>query len=152
MSSARQQGFIEAPVEVIWRLLTDVERHPRWWPRVLEVECDGLEAGCTYRQVTQTPIGKDEMELLVDRLDEYKNLSIQCINSGTFVRMQLAPAQDGTFIEGEMGMEPKRFSARVIDTLGGKRFFNAWLRETFDALAREAQADARPSPGQSAIT
>ena len=61
MSLCRQQGFIEAPVAVVWDLISDVERHPEWWPRVIEVQCDGLDEGCTYRQLTQTPIGKDEM-------------------------------------------------------------------------------------------
>jgi hypothetical protein len=51
-------------------LLEDVDRHPQWWPRVVAVECDGLEAGCTYREVVQTPVGKDEMVLHVDRLDD----------------------------------------------------------------------------------
>ena len=80
MSEARQQAYIEAPVEVVWDLLSDVDRHPEWWPRVLSVECEGLEPGCTYRQVTQTPMGKDEMKLHVDAMDDCRNLLKQ---SGT---------------------------------------------------------------------
>jgi len=38
MSEARQQAYIEAPVEIVWDLLADVDRHPEWWPRVLSVE------------------------------------------------------------------------------------------------------------------
>jgi Polyketide cyclase / dehydrase and lipid transport len=143
MSLSRQQGFIDAPVDVVWELLADVDRHPEWWPRVVEVECDGLEAGCTYRQVTQTPFGKDEFRLFVEGLDECRNLSIRCLNTGTFVRMGLAEAQSGTFLEAEMGMEPERLQYRLFDAVAGKRFFRAWLRETFDALGRAAGSRAR---------
>jgi uncharacterized protein YndB with AHSA1/START domain len=142
MSLSRHQGFIEAPVEVVWDLLADVDRHPEWWPRVVEVECDGLEVGCTYRQVTQTPFGKDEMNLFVDRLDVCRNLSIHCLNTGTFVRMELVEAQDGTFLDAAMGMEPTRLSMKAFDTVVGKRFFRAWLRETFDGLGEAARARA----------
>jgi Polyketide cyclase / dehydrase and lipid transport len=140
VSLTRQQGYIDAPVDAVWDLLADVDRHPEWWPRVVEVECEGLEAGCTYRQVTQTPFGKDEMNLFVDRLDQCRNLSIRCLNTGTFVRMELAEAQDGTFLQGEMGMDPSRLQYRVFDAVVGKRFFKSWLRETFDALGRVARA------------
>jgi hypothetical protein len=142
MSLSRQQGFIDAPVQVVWDLIADVDRHPEWWPRVVEVECDGLEAGCTYREVIQTPLGKDEMELFVDRLEECRNLSIRCLNTGTFVRMELAEAQDGTFLEAEMGMEPDRLRQRVFDAVAGRRFFKAWLRETVDALSRAVRTGA----------
>jgi Polyketide cyclase / dehydrase and lipid transport len=139
VSLSRQQGFIDAPVDVVWELLADVNRHPEWWPRVLEVECDGLEAGCTYREVTQTPLGKDEMNLFVEHLDECRNLSIRCLSTGTFVRMELAEAQNGTFLEAEMGMEPDRLPYRVFDLVAGKRFFRAWLRETVEALGQAAR-------------
>jgi uncharacterized protein YndB with AHSA1/START domain len=143
VSLSRHEGFIEAPVEIVWDLLADVDRHPEWWPRVVEVECDGLEAGCTYRQVTQTPFGKDEMRLFAESVDECRNLSIRCLNTGTFVRMELTEAQDGTFLAGEMGMDPTNLRMKVFDALTGQRFFRSWLRETFDGLGRAARAKAR---------
>jgi uncharacterized protein YndB with AHSA1/START domain len=140
VSLSRQQGFIEAPVDAVWDLLADVDRHPEWWPRVVEVECDGLEAGCSYRQVIQTPLGKDEMDMFVDRLDEGRNLAIRCVNTGTFVRMELTEARDGTFLQAEMGMDPTSLQDRVFDVVAGRRFFRAWLRETVDALGDAARA------------
>jgi len=141
VSHCRQQGFIEAPVEVIWELITDVERHPEWWPRVLEVEVEGLEQGCTYRELVQTPLGKDEMNLLVEGREELRNLRIRCLNSGTFVRFKITGAQDGTFVDGEMGMDPLSLRYRVFDAVAGRRYFSSWLRSTLDGL-REAAGRA----------
>src|SRR5688500_10878595 len=107
MSHTRAQAFIEAPVESVWDLVSDVNRHPEWWPRVVDVHCEGLEEGCTYREVVEVPFGRAEMELLVDGLDECRNLSIRCLNTGTFVRFALTGAREGTFVDGEMGMDPK---------------------------------------------
>jgi hypothetical protein len=138
VSHAKQQAFVEAPVEVVWQLVSDVDRHPEWWPRVVEVHCEGLEEGCTYRQVTQTPVGRDEMELFVDNLEECRNLSIHCLNTGTFVRMELASAQGGTFVEGEMGMDPQAFQMKVFDLVAGRRYFRSWLAQTLESLQRVA--------------
>jgi hypothetical protein len=56
--------------------------------------------------------------------------------------MKLAEAQDGTFLEAEMGMDPDRLQYRVFDLVAGKRFFGSWLRQTFDALGRAARTRA----------
>jgi Polyketide cyclase / dehydrase and lipid transport len=34
----RQQAFIEAPIEVVWELIADVDNHPDWWPKFIAVE------------------------------------------------------------------------------------------------------------------
>jgi uncharacterized protein YndB with AHSA1/START domain len=142
MSEARRQAYIDAPVEAVWGLLEDVDRHPQWWPRVVEVECDGLEAGCTYREVVQTPVGKDEMLLRVDRLDDCKELLIRCVNTGTFVHFTLTEAQDGTFVEARFGMEPSRLKYRLIDMTVGKRYFRNWLEQSLDAMERACREQA----------
>jgi hypothetical protein len=142
VSHCRQQGFVAAPVETVWDLIADVERHPEWWPRVIEVECEGLEEGCTYRQLTQTPVGKDEMNLLIEGRDELRNLRIRCLNTGTFVRFALTGAQDGTFVDGEMGMDPQGIGNRVFDAVAGRRYFSQWLDSTMEALERAAKEEA----------
>ena len=141
VSHTRQQAYIDAPVERIWALVSDVERHPQWWPRVVEVECEGLDEGCTYRQVTQTPFGKEEMSLLIDGLEDCRSLSIRCLNTGTFVRFGLTEAQNGTFVDGEMGMDPKGLVNRAFDAVAGRRYFSSWMTQTFAALERAARAD-----------
>ena len=148
MSLCRQQGFIEAPVAIVWELVSDVERHPEWWPRVVEVECDGLEEGCTYRQVTQTPLGKDEFNLFVDDLEEMRRLNIRCLNTGTVVRFGLTEAQGGTFVDGEMGMDPQNMKARVIDATMGRRFFASWMGQTLEALQGAARERAGQASGE----
>ena len=108
MSHCHQQTFIEAPVETVWTLISDIENHPQWWPRVVEVECEGLEEGCTYREVVQSPVGKEQMKLLIEGREELRNLRIRCLNTGTFIRFEITEAQGGTFVDGEMGMDPQR--------------------------------------------
>lgn len=138
----RRQTFIEAPLEAVWKLIADVERHPEWWPRVVEVHCEGLEEGCTYREVTQTPFGRQEMDLLVDGLEDCRNLSIRCLNTGTFVRFGLTEAQGGTFVDGEMGMDPADFGHRVFDRVAGRRYFSSWMAQTLVALDEAARSAA----------
>jgi uncharacterized protein YndB with AHSA1/START domain len=139
VSLCRRQGFINAPLEVVWSLVADIEHHPEWWPRVIEVQCDGLDEGCTYRQVIQTPLGKDEMNLLIENKDELRSLHIRCLNTGTFVRFELTDARGGTFLDGEMGMEPLGIKTRIFDATAGRRYFSDWIDKTLAALDQAAQ-------------
>ncbi len=144
MSDARQQSFIDAPVDVVWELLEDVDRHPEWWPRVLEVECEGdFEPSCTYREVVQGPVGRDEMLLRVDRMEDCKELLIRCLNTGTYVHWVLTEAQDGTFVDARFGMEPAKLQYRVFDWVAGNRYFRNWLEQSLDAMKRVASSRAR---------
>jgi hypothetical protein len=138
MSNCHQQTFIEAPVETVWTLISDIERHPQWWPRVIEVECEGLEEGCTYREVVRSPVGTEDMTLLIEGREELRNLRIRCINTGTFVHFKITEAQGGTFVDGEMGMDPQRLVHRAFDVVAGKRYFTSWLRSTLEGLRRAA--------------
>jgi uncharacterized protein YndB with AHSA1/START domain len=151
MSSCKEQALIEAPAEVVWDLVSDVRNHPRWWPRVIEVECEGIEQGCTYRRVLKGPLRTDDTTVLIERLDDCREIVIRCLDTGSYSRIVLTAAQGNTFIEAEAGMEPKRWVDRVVDPLGGKRYFRGWLRQTLEALRREAAArthSATPSDRQ----
>jgi uncharacterized protein YndB with AHSA1/START domain len=143
MSESRQQAFIDAPVGVVWELLEDVDRHPEWWPRVLEVECeDDFEPGCTYREVLKGPVGEEDMLIRVDRMEDCKELLIRCVNTGTFVHWVLTEAQDGTFVDARFGMEPSKLQYRVFDWVAGKRHFRNWLEQSLDAMQRVARERA----------
>jgi hypothetical protein len=105
-----------------------------------------MEEGCTYREVVKSPIGEGEMEMEVERLTDCEELSIRCVNTGTFVQFALTEAQQGTFVDGRMGMEPKRFVGRVIDVTMGQRYFRSWLADSLAALRQAATTD-RSSAG-----
>jgi|SRR5215212_2493500 len=138
LSAARRQAFIDAPVERVWELISDVDRHPEWWPRIVEVQCEGIEEGCTYRAVTKTPMGTQELTVNIEQLTECEHLTIRCIDTGTYVNMALTEAQGGTFLDAEAGMDPKGFGNRVFDTIAGKRYFRSWMAQTCEALQRVA--------------
>ena len=149
MSDCRRQALIDAPIETVWELVRDVNRHPEWWPRVVDVECEGLEEGCTYRQVTQSPFGYQELNVVVDRLDEMRELRIRCTNTGTFVDLALTPAAEGTFVDARFGMEPVGTRMRVFDAVAGRRYFRRWLEQSLDAMEQVAVEKAAIAPRSS---
>jgi uncharacterized protein YndB with AHSA1/START domain len=108
-------------MQVVWELIADINHHPKWWPRVVEVGCEELAEGCTYREVVQSPVGKEDMTLEVERLEDCEELAIRCANTGTFVQFALTEAQDGTFAAGRMGMDPQKVIYRVVDAIVGQR-------------------------------
>lgn len=147
MSDCRGQAHIDAPVEIVWDLIADVDRHEEWWPRVIETECAELGEGCTYREVVRTPFGVDEMQLRIEALDDCEEFSIRCLNTGTFVRFGLTEAQGGTFVEGSMGMDPDGFANRAFDAIAGRLYFRRWLAASLDAMAAAAEGRANDPPG-----
>jgi Polyketide cyclase / dehydrase and lipid transport len=143
VSHCRQQIHIEAPPAAVWKLLEDVERHGDWWAGFVEVDCDGLEPGCTYRQVNTNPFGRPEEETIeVVRMEDCEALSIRCLDTGTFVRFVLTEARGGTFVDGEAGMEPARIPHRVWDAVAGKRWYRDWLAKSLDSIKEVAQRDS----------
>jgi hypothetical protein len=141
MSLYRQQAQIDAPVEAVWELLGDANRHEEWWPRVVEVQCDGdLTEGCTYRMVAKGPAGDQEMRVGVERLEDCHEILIRCVDTGTYCRWLLTEAQGGTFIDAEFGMDPKAIGPRIWDVFAGRRYFRRWLEQSLQAL--EACADS----------
>jgi uncharacterized protein YndB with AHSA1/START domain len=143
MSDCRQQIWIEAPIEVVWELIADVNRHSAWWPRVVETECEELAEGCTYREVVRVPFGQEEMTLKIQALRDCDEFRIRCVNTGTFVRFALTAARDGTFVDGRMGMDPDGLANRVFDAVAGRRYFRRWLEQSLDAMDRAAVERAR---------
>ena len=127
---------------MVWDLVRDVNRHSEWWPKVIDVQCDGLEEGCNYRQLTQTPFGAQELDVVVDRLDELREMRIRCVNTGTFVDLMLTRATGGTFVDARFGMEPQNARMRVFDVVAGKRYFRRWLEQSLDAMERVAHEQA----------
>jgi hypothetical protein len=84
MSVARRQAQIDAPLEAIWELLGDPNRYPDWWPRIIETRCEGLGEGCTYKSVSKGPVGVAEETILIERLDDCREVRIRCLDTGTY--------------------------------------------------------------------
>jgi polyketide cyclase/dehydrase/lipid transport protein len=138
MSAYRQQAHLEAPLEVVWGLVGTPSRHPEWWPRVIEVRGERFEQGDEYAQVTKNPGGRIETSFLVERRDDLREIRMRCQLTGTYADWLLTPAQGGTFVELEMGMQPRRLGDRVFDAAAGKAYFRRWADESLEALRRVA--------------
>src|SRR5947209_1183236 len=116
-------------------------RSPEEVTAVLE---EAERAGDEYVQVTQTPRGKLQTHFLVERRDDLREIRMTCQLTGTYAAWQLTPAQGGTFINLEMGMQPKGLSYRLMDLTIGRRYFQAWSQKSLDAL-RQATHGPVPS-------
>lgn len=143
MASSRRQAMLDAPIAVVWDLIGNVNRHPEWWPRVEDVQCDLLEEGCTYRQVTNRPRGTIETTISVERLDDCSELRVRCIDTGMYACFLLSPAQGGTFVDLELGVEP-----HGIERLFAGPFVRRWVDHSLEGLRRASSAgsaDEQPS-------
>lgn len=134
MSCCRMQAQVDVPPAALWELVGNVERHPEWWPRVVGVQCEGLEQGCSYRQVLKSPMGVIETDVSVERLDGCHELTLRCLDTGTYARWLFTEAQGGTFLDVEFGIDPKTTRTRVFDIVAGRRFFRTWLEQSIAAL------------------
>jgi uncharacterized protein YndB with AHSA1/START domain len=147
MSAFRRQAQIDVPVERLWDLVGNPERHPEWWPRVIEVSGERFEQGDEYVQVTRTPLGEGTSHFAIERMDEeLHEIHMRCQTSGTFARWLLTPAQEGTFVELDIGMDPKGPGYAIYDRTLGRLYFRRWADQSLDGL-REAAAPAESAPG-----
>ncbi|MFL5894705.1 MAG: SRPBCC family protein [Thermoleophilaceae bacterium] len=137
MASARRQAMVDAPVDEVWELIGDVSRHPEWWPRVEDVECALLEEGATYRQVTRKPGKTVETTFSIERLDDSHELHVRCVDAGTYARFVLSPAQGGTFVDAELGVEP-----HGVERLFAGPFVRRWLDQSLAGLRKAASASS----------
>ena len=101
---------------------------------VVGVYCDGLEEGCNYLQVFQSPMGVVETDVSIERLEGCRERTWSCLDTGTYAHWLLAAAQGGTFLDVEFGLDPKTTRTRVFDMVAGKRYFRRWLQDSIDAL------------------
>jgi hypothetical protein len=141
LSSARQEALIDRPPETVWDLLGDPRRHPEWWPKVIEVRGERFEEGDSYAQVTETPFGRQETTFLVDQRDEIKQIRMRCLETGMYADWRLTEAQANTFLDVEMGMDPKGVGERVFDAAAGRLYFRRWLQQAIDGLKAAVEKD-----------
>jgi uncharacterized protein YndB with AHSA1/START domain len=142
MSAHRQHALLDAPLEVVWELVGTPSRYPEWWPRVIEVRGERFEEGDEYAQVTKDPIGTSKSNFLLERLEDLREIRMTCQLTGMYANWLLTPAQGGTFVEVEMGMQARRLGDRIFDRALGRTYFRHWTNQSLDAL-REAAVGRR---------
>ena len=140
MSSYRHQAHLDSPIEDVWGLVATPSRYPEWWPRVIEVDGERFEQGDEWAQVTQTGRRLVETNFLLERRDDLREIRMSCQLTGTYVDWSLTPAQGGTFVDLEMGMQPKRLGDRLLDLAIGRSYFRRWSKESLEGLAEAVVA------------
>ena len=150
MSAYRQQAHFDAPLEAVWSLVGTPRRYPEWWPRVVEVRGERFEEGDEYAQVTTDPVGgKSESNFLLERRHDLRGIRMSCQLTGMYANWLLTAAQGGTFVEVEMGIQPRRLGDRVFDRALGRSYFRRWTNQSVDALRealfRDRRSEALPS-------
>ena len=147
MSAHREHAHLDAPLEVVWGLVGTPSRYPEWWPRVIEVRGERFEEGDEYVQVTKDPVGTAaETNFLLDRRDDLREIRMSCQLTGMYAHWQLTPAQGGTFVELEMGIQARRVGDRLFDLAAGRVYFRRWANQSLDGLR---DAASRPASAQS---
>jgi hypothetical protein len=136
MSGHRLQAHIDSPLGTVWSLVGSPERYPEWWPRVIEVDGKRFEEGDEYAQVTRDPMARSDVRsnFLIDRRDELREIRMSCELSGYYAHWLLTAAQGGTFVELEMGIEPRRLGDRLFNRTLAPRYFRRWSDESIASL------------------
>lgn len=140
MFVCRHQAFIGVPAGTIWALVGQPNRHPEWWPSVIEVQGTRFGHGCSYCQVMDEEAGPNESTFVVERREELKELLVRCHDTGLYMRWQLTDAQGGTFVDAEFGLDPKRAGGEQrLDEASIKQQLREWLQTSLDGLADAAE-------------
>jgi len=151
VSAHREQAYLDASLEAVWALVGTPRRYPEWWPRVVEVRGERFEEGDEYAQVTTDPVGgKSESNFLLKRRQNLRQIRMSCQLTGMYADWLLTAAQGGTFVEVEMGMQPRRLGDRVLDRALGHSYFRRWTNQSLDglqeALLRDGEIRSARSP------
>ena len=137
MPSWRQQAVIEAPVEDVWGVVGDPREFPRWAGDVLDVTgLAEVAPDARFRQVMKGPLGKEETTFRIHALEDMREIKLVCEKSGYYSRWVLTEAQDSTFMEVEMGVEPTALQYRVMFGAMGKRHLRRITEDSLDGLRR----------------
>ena len=75
--------------------------------------------------------------------EDLRGIRMSCQLTGMYAEWLLTPAAGGTFVDLEMGMEPRRPEDSAFDEAEGKAYFRVWASQSLDAL-RSAVAMADP--------
>jgi hypothetical protein len=111
---------------------------------VVEIRGERFEEGDEYVQVTRDPLRTDvETNFLLERREDLREIRMSCQLTGMFAHWLLTPAQGGTFVQLEMGMEPRRLGDRLFDVALGRLYFRSWSEQSLDGLRRAARSEGK---------
>jgi uncharacterized protein YndB with AHSA1/START domain len=137
VSSWHQQALIEAPVEDVWTYVADPGRYPQWLANVVGITGPAeIAPDAEFRQVTRTRVGKFETTYKIEKLDDLREIKLRC-QSGYYSRWFLTPAQDSTFVDVEIGVEPAALQYRLFFGAMGKRYLRRIAEQALDGLRAE---------------
>lgn len=137
MPTWRQQAVIDAPVDEVWREVGDPRKYPAWAGDVLEVTgLAEVAPNAEFQQVTKGLIGKAETTFRIEALEEMREIKLQCLRSGYYSHWVLTEAQDSTFMEVEIGIEPTAPQYRVMFGALGRRHLRRIAEDSLDGLRR----------------
>jgi hypothetical protein len=134
--TVRHQALIDAPVGDVWEIVSNPRTHSDWWPDVVRIDAqDDVAEGDEYVHSAKMMPFIDAVDSIwvVDRLDELKEAKFRCTMTGTYARFQLTPAQDDTFVEMEVGMDPTSLRWKLAAPIFGLQF-KRWVFAVLDAL------------------
>lgn len=143
MSDYRRQAQLDSPLEAVWDLVGTPKRYPEWWPRVIEVRGERFDPGDRFVQVIRDPTGSTEANFLIERREDLREIRMSCQTTGTYAHWKLTPAQGGTFVDLELGMQPVSALNRLFDATLGRRYFSKWSEQSIAGLR---EAVDRPGP------
>jgi len=146
MSAYRHQAHLDVPLDAVWKLVATPNRYPEWWPRVIEVRGERFEEGDEWVQVTQSPSGKIETHMLLERREDLRGIRMRCELTGTYADWLLTSAQGGTFVELELGMQPARASDRLFDLTLGRSYFRRWTKDSLAGLEVASRSVVSAAP------
>jgi polyketide cyclase/dehydrase/lipid transport protein len=147
MASWKQQTMIDAPVAEVWSILIDPDRSPDWDPDVLAVTGapTRIEKGSTFDLTARGPLHMTATTTFkVEQLDDMHELKMKCQFSGFYAHWLLTEAQDRTFAELELGIEPlesKSARARAASALHTKSYLRRQVEKLLDSLRRVASSE-----------
>ena len=149
MSSWQQQALIEAPLQDVWQTVADPQEYAKWAAGVIEVTgLAKLEPNARFQQVTKSPFfPPEETTFRVEAMEEMREIKLRCEKSGYYSRWVLTPAQDSTFMEVEIGVDPTALQYRLYFGAMGKRHFRKLIEDSLDGLRQALGAATPRAPG-----
>jgi uncharacterized protein YndB with AHSA1/START domain len=137
MSSWRQQALIEAPVEEVWGAVGDPREYPTWAAEVVDVTgLAEVEPDARYQQVTKMPFSTEETTVQIEAFEEMREIKLRCQKSGYYSRWVLTEAQESTFMDVEIGIDPTAVQYRLYFAALGKRHFRRLTEDSLDGLRK----------------